>query len=234
MRQSRLAVIKAASGAAFAIPTFSGSHAIFGDATQGYIECYSSGTVSFPEALTVDIFVINGGKNGLKGSYDQGYSGAGGNGGAYTTVKSLAVQGDYTVSVASAQGSSSVSGLVSSPKTPYSTGANSSATPNEANRGKAGTNPFGDSTFVKVGGSGGGGLLVTTSRPFDVPGGVAIDGGGNGGGYNAATYKPTDGEAGAANTGGGGGGGGVYANSAQANYGKGGSGLVIIRWGYAA
>ena len=37
MRQSRLAVIKAASGAALAIPTFSGSHAIFGDATQGYI-----------------------------------------------------------------------------------------------------------------------------------------------------------------------------------------------------
>ena len=218
----------------FTIPTFSGSHAIFGDATQGYIECYSSGTISFPEALTVDIFVINGGKNGLKGSYDQGYSGAGGNGGAYTTVKSLAVEGDYTVSVASAQGSSSVSGLVSAPKTPYSVGANSSSTHNEANSGKAGANPFGDSTFVKVGGSGGGGLYLTTNPALSKSGGTAVDGGGKGGGYDSSTYKPTAGEAGTANTGGGGGGGGVVANNAQANYGNGGSGIVIIRWGFAA
>ena len=254
MRQSRLAVIKAAGGAAFAIPTFSGSHAIFGDATQGYIECYSSGTLTFPKAMTVDIFAVGGGDGGGSGTTTSTYAegGTGGKSGAHKTLTAQELKGDYTVIVGSGASSSSFGTiLTASGNSGISGGSGGRAYKSpgagqvsikKGSNGKTGVYPFEDSTFNRVCGTGGGGGAYASNGGTIGGGTGGAVGGGDGGtaGYTYSTgvITVTAGKEGIANTGGSGGGGGAVITSEhgskKASGGAGGSGIVIIRWGYAA
>lgn len=105
------------SGGGFAIPTFDGSHAVFGDEKQGYIECYSSGTITFLKSEVVDVFILGSGLCGAKGAaegsgtssegYGRSTGGKGGNGAAGKTLLSQAVEkGSYSIMVGGACSSS--------------------------------------------------------------------------------------------------------------------------------
>lgn len=241
-------------GGAFAIPTFSGSHAIFGDATQGYIECYSSGTITFSKPMTVDIFAVGGGDGGGSGTTTSTYAegGEGGKSGAYSTLTAQELRGSYTVVVGSGASSSSFGTLLtargnsgisggSGGRAYNSPGAGQVAIKKGSN-GKTGVYPFEDSTFNRVCGTGGGGGGYASSGSVIAGGTGGAVGGGDGGtaGYTYSTgvITVTAGKEGIANTGGGGGGGGAvftdYHGNQKASGGIGGSGIVIIRWGYAA
>ena len=64
------------------IPSYTGNSQIFGDGQKGYIECYTSGMLSFNTDATVDIFLVGGGGGGgARTSYDSNHGGGGGGGG---------------------------------------------------------------------------------------------------------------------------------------------------------
>lgn len=75
----------------FALPEFTGNHAIFGDETAGRIELYEAGELTLSPG-TYDFFLVGGGSNGnnsLGGSND----GAGGGAGGYTkTIKDVIIE----------------------------------------------------------------------------------------------------------------------------------------------
>lgn len=86
------------------------------------------------------------------------------------------------------------------------------------------TRAFGESSGTLYAGAGGGGIAYRF--------GIKAYGGSGGGGNGSGPSDEGPATAGAANTGGGGGGGG-YDYGTSTNYGKqGGSGIVIVRWGY--
>ena len=223
------------------VPEFTGSHAIFGDGTAGFIEIYSSGTLTFSKKTIVDVYVMGSGLKGVDGSanssgtisYD--YGGAGGKGAKGATYTGIEAMGDYAITIAAACSSTSTANASSAfGNSVRTTGASGGAGANGSN-GKNGSSgvsiPFGDSTNFHSnyggGGGGGGGSKYDSSIAVGstyMPG----SGGSVGGGSGALTSAAG---AGAANTGGGGGGGsGSYGN--QKNGGNGGSGLVIVKWGF--
>lgn len=254
MRQSRIAVINAPAGGSFAIPTFDGSHAIFGDEKQGYIELYSSGTLTLPKKGVVDVFMIGGGQKGgfgggtiQSGTTTIGFpisGGKGGDGGKKLTFFGVEVEaGAYEVAVGSAAGNTTCVGFSTASGTIAAVGAAAPvftlAEAQGSTGGKKGINgnsadfAFGDSNFPRYGGSGGSGLTIRSSVNFAQSSGGTL-GGGNGAGYRSSGATRLEATAGTANTGGGGGGGGYMLNMWQSSPASGGSGIVIIRWGYAA
>lgn len=222
----------------FKIPTYSGSHAVFGDEKRGYIELYSSGVLTFPKKSVVDLCIIGRGKNGSKAS---GGAGAGGAGGTANNQYGIEAIGDYTITIG---GTTSALG--------YSQGTGGGS------KGGSGGSGGDDGTGV-----GGGGGAQGSAVPF---GGdysefnIRYGGGGGGGGWRMSPYWSNHGSggsvgggaggksgwndnktgsAGTANTGGGGGGGAFSAYNLDSGWdysygagGSGGSGRVIIRWGY--
>ena len=253
MRDRRRMLLSQLGGGG-AIPTFDGSHAVFGDATQGYIECYSSGTITFSKALVVDIFAVGGGDGGDSGTTTSTYAkgGTGGKSGAHKTLTAQELKGDYTVIVGSGASSSSFGTiLTASGNSGISGGTGGTAYKNpgagqvaisKGSNGKTGVYPFGDSKFNRVCGTGGGGGAYASNGSTIGGGTGGAVGGGDGGtaGYTYSTgvITVTAGKEGIANTGGGGGGGGAvltdYHGNQKASGGIGGSGIVIVRWGYAA
>lgn len=235
----RRRMLLTALGGSFAIPTFDGSYAIFGDEKQGYIECYSSGTLTFPEKGVVDVFVLG---SGLCGAYGGTYSGGKGGGGAVgVTERELTVKGDYSIVVAASCSSTGAANASTAfeltAKTTLTNGgvgaAWNSETASVTNYGRSGSNgtsyPFGETSgvfFRKLGAGGGGsGSTYAGSYARGAVGGTL--GGGNGDKVSSGNDTATSG---AANTGSGGGGRNYYNNPT----GLGGSGIVIVRWGYAA
>lgn len=242
------------SGGGFAIPTFDGSYAVFGNEKQGYIECYSSGTLTFPKNGTVDVFLLGGGKAGAKASSGGGAGGAGSAGQSAFGVK--VDNGAYPVQIGGSGGTSSALGY-SSASGGGASGGKGATHNSDSAAGSAGTSyPFGETsgTFYKRYGAGGGGggwrATVTTTGTMET---VSDDykrpkSGGTLGGGSGGSYSGGDGTAGTANTGSGGGGGGYryhqYYDEGTGNYvnasgtygygGAGGSGIVIVRWGYGA
>lgn len=121
----RLLLTQLGGAETFTVPTYTGSHAIFGDEKQGYIECYSSGTLTFSGKGVVDAFILGSGQAGQKGinggtsktitgdtssiEYYTGKQSSGGTGGAGAKGKSVyAVEvnkGDYEIIVASSNSS---------------------------------------------------------------------------------------------------------------------------------
>lgn len=103
---------------------------------------------------------------------------------------------------------------------------------------KVTTREFGELTNTLY--AGGGGAGATTYSYTYMPGAVGGTGGGGSGGatqkiQNTGQSNGIKGDNGAAGTGGGGGGTGYYLKSSYDNYlsgGDGGSGVVIVRWGY--
>lgn len=249
-------------GSSLAIPTFSGSHAIFGDAKQGYIECYSSGTINFPKAATIDVFVLGSGLKGGNGTapFDfRASGGAGGKGAVGSTLNAIDVEGEYTITVASACSSTSTANKstafgITANTTTNNGGAggtssisSSGGSSDNAKKGTNGTSyPFGETsgTFYKQLGAGGGGGGTGYYNGQSGSGGNGMNGsGGTLGGGKGGSGSFGGATAGLANTGSGGGGGGAYVSmDSSGNYdtpeknngGNGGSGIVIIRWGYAA
>ena len=238
------------SGAAFALPTFSGSHAIFGDEKQGYIECYGSGELTFPLPGTVDVFILGSGLKGRNGTASTStpvQGGKGGKGAVGQTLTAVAVEGVYTISVAGACTSNATANKsIAFDTTVNSTTDNGGAggyvtSATSVSKGSNGSNgtayPFGEvsGVFYKQLGAGGGG-----GGPCTDMNGYYIAAAGSGGTLGGGAGQPGNGSpaavAGTANTGSGGGGGRscVSTSLGAGSGGNGGSGLVIIRWGYAA
>ena len=220
------------SSAVFAVPTFDGSYSLFGDAKKGYIELYSSGTLTFSTSATVDIFAVGGGKNGDKG-YLYYYSGEGGKAGAnFTLLKHKLSSGEYTITIASATGNTSFGDIQTTSATGVGTpgamvGTEGSFPTKNGLPGSDGYYPFDDSTFSRVQGTGGsGGIQAGTGGA----GGAGGGGAGGAGGAGGMSGTSQNGKAGTANTGGGGGGAGKTSGG-RGTGGSGGSGLIIVRWG---
>ena len=225
-------------GNSLIVPKFTGSHAIFGDGTAGFIEIYSSGTLTFSKKTIVDVYVMGSGLKGVDGSatssgtisYD--YGGSGGKGAKGATYTGIEAIGDYDITVAATCSSTSTANSSSAfGNSVRTTGASGGAGANGSN-GKNGSSgvsiPFGDSanfhTNYGGGGGGGGGSKYDSSIAVGstyMPGSGGSVGGGSGALISAAG-------AGAANTGGGGGGG----SGTRQNGANGGSGLVIVKWGF--
>ena len=240
MRGSRRAIINSIFGGAFVVPSFTGSYSLFGDAKKGYIELYSSGTLTFDGNSTVDVFILGSGLKGNNGTQVTGYpssivtekggdGGAGGKGETYTGIK---VSGSYDITIAAACSSTSTANASSAFGNSVNTKGASGGYGSDrsiAMNGSTGVSiPFGDSvnfpsTYGGGGGGGGGSYTNGSTTTNYQPGSGGSIGGGKGALVSAAV-------AGTANTGGGGGGGkGAGARRIGAN---GGSGLVIVRWGY--
>lgn len=235
MRHSRRFVLL--SGAGYAVPSFDGSHSIFGDAKKGYIEIYSSGTLTFSKKTIVDVFVMGSGLKGVDGRWTSSgtiyyeYGGAGGKGAKGATYTGIEAMGDYAITIAAACSSTSTANASSAfGNSVRTTGASGGAGANRAN-GKNGSSgvsiPFGDSNNFPFnyggGGGGGGGSEYDSSTAVGssyMPGSGGSVGGGGGAFTSAAG-------AGQTNTGGGGGGGSGTSKEGA----NGGSGLVIVRWG---
>ena len=238
MRGSRRAIINSIFGGAFVVPSFTGSHSLFGDAKKGYIELYSSGTLTFDGDSTIDVFILGSGLKGRNGEEISGISttiekgGDGGAGGKGETDTGIRVSGSYDITVAA--GCSSIytanasSAFGNSVNTKGASGGYGADRSNAVNGSTGVSIPFGDSvnfpsTYGGGGGGGGGSYTDGSTTTNYQPGSGGIIGGGKGAFTSAAV-------AGTANTGGGGGGGkGAGARRSGAN---GGSGLVIVRWGY--
>lgn len=109
-------------------PTFTGSHSVFGNKTQGRIEMYESGTLTLAKG-DYDVFVVGGGAAGLMGhmysaTYD--HIGAGGPSGR-TDSGSVTVASTKTYNVNIGAGGSGLSGYASRNRQQRSTGGSSSA-----------------------------------------------------------------------------------------------------------
>lgn len=241
MRGSRRAIINSIFGGLFVVPSFSGSYSLFGDAKKGYIEIYSSGTLTFSKKKIVDVFVVGSGLKGADGSETSSgtisyeYGGAGGKGAKGATYTGIEAMGDYAITIAAtcsststANASSAFGNSVRTTGASGGEGANASYGTNGKNGSSGVSIPFGDSanfpTNYGGGGGGGGGSKYDSSIAVGssyMPG----SGGSVGGGEGALVSEAG---AGQTNTGGGGGGG----HGTRLKGANGGSGLVIVRWGY--
>jgi len=272
----RLGLYAGAEGGGITLPTYTGSYAIFGDAVQGYIELYSSGTLSLAKA-NYQVFALGGGGGGSS-PYDDGEGNiipGGGGGGGYTTTAALNLAADtsYTVMIGAGGakdangGATSISNITAEGgyKGTYNNGGTNGSWGGSGG-GEAGTTVkayrtggtggsdgswgYGNNHDIKSSGNYFHGQGTTTRAFGEVSGTLYAGGGGGGGAYaSGAGNRSSGGEGGGGqggnganssyakglqadnNTGGGGGGGG------GSNYGEGapgGSGRVIVRWGYAA
>ena len=231
MRQSRTAVIITPTRESFAIPAFDGSHAVFGDAEKGYIECYSSGTITFSKPTIVDVFILGSGLRGAKGvaegtgttSDGMGRStgGKGGNGATGKTILAHTVeQGSYSITVGGACSSTSAANASTAFGQSANTVANnggrggyayavwgsgddSNNTSTSGTKGSNGTAyPFAEST------------LNGAVDPNSVWNKKQLGAGGGGGGGRASGWKYAGGYAGGTY---GGGNGGKYSGGVQSD-----------------
>lgn len=234
---ARKLLMASIGGGAFVIPSFTGSYSLFGDEQKGYIELYTSGTLTFDGDSIIDVFLLGGGNSGssgVKGNASvRGYGGQGGSGSSGQNYYKIRVSGNYDIAIGSGGGNTSAFEHTQN----AGGGANGGAGGTQGGSSTAGSTgiaiPFdGDSlefTTTFGGGGGGGGYRgIGTSNEYGGTGGII--GGGKGGDANETV--PWSGKAGKANTGGGGGGGGAAAGYQDKSGGAGGSGLVIVRWGY--
>ena len=234
---ARKLLMASIGGGAFVIPSFTGSYSLFGDEQKGYIELYTSGTLTFDGNSTVDVFILGSGLHGGDGYQASGTSttiekggdgGAGGKGETYTGIK---VSGSYDITIAAACSSTlkanASSAFGNSVNTKGASGGYGADRSNAVNGSTGVSIPFGDgvnfpSTYGGGGGGGGGSYTDGYTTNYQ-PGSGGIIGGGKGAFTSAAV-------AGTANTGGGGGGG--RGSDRRRHSANGGSGLVIVRWGY--
>ncbi|EPR07651.1 glycine-rich domain-containing protein [Ruminiclostridium papyrosolvens] len=245
-------------------------------ATKGYIECYSSGTLSFSDRLpqTVDVFLVGGGGGGS--SSGNSYVGGGGGAGGYTkTFYKVKPSTPVTITVGAGGTAGSTGGSSTYTWLTSASGGGGATSSNGANGGSAGGGGMilssstwsaggvagsnggnGTPAYYIKGSSGAGSNGTGQGTPTtDFWGRIHAGGGAGGAGGNTSTGVGTSGDPGtssftagsgsAGQTGsvgvmgcgggnggggyGGGGGGGGYGSSTR---GTGGSGIVIIRWGY--
>ncbi len=235
MLELRRRAIIASAGGSFVLPTYTGSYTLHGDETQGYIELLTDGTLTLAP-WAYDLCLVGGGNNGgaglIRGYNAYGnkyYYGAGGNGGAGGRVLNLALRklgGDIACTVSGAGGNSVLGDWSSASGQNAGAGGSGATRDSASTQGGSGVNAFADANFPIVAGGGGGAGLGNSLAS------VGMNGGGNGG-------KERTGYNGTANTGGGGGGGGCETGNSVISSditvysgGAGGSGIILVRWGY--
>lgn len=245
-------------GGAYIIPLYSGVSSLRIDsATKGQIVCSSSGNIVWHKGkrpALVDVFVLGGGGAG-GGTYAYNASGGSGGGGGYYT-KALGIPTTESISIITGGGGASdggvggqssalgisangggggVSSMSVQDRRPGGTGsanggysgATGEATGGPGENGVA--TDFDGYTHAAGGGGGagynntGGGAGGSTTNPYN-------RGRGNNAGVNGYTDTELGGKGGSGF--GGGGGGAAAINGNQTKGGNGGSGVVIIRWGY--
>jgi len=238
MRMSRRAVLYGIGGGVDY--SYTGTYDSYGDTSHGYLVLKTSGTLSIKG--TVDLCLVGGGGKGAQGSKSgYGSGGAGGAGGYVQNHVTQELNGDYAVTIGAGSTSTAAGGVTSVSGSYTANGGTSAQTSSSvtgrgtsgnggtkgaySTSGEDGIFPWNDATnfsAFRVSGCGGGAIRNT----IGTPGSGGAGGGGNGGGSGQA------GTAGSANTGGGGGGGnGGDAVSSKVG-GNGGSGVVLVRWGY--
>lgn len=240
--------VASAKPVVFIVPIFTGQHAIFGDETQGRIECYSSGELTL-DSREYDVFLVGGGGAA-------GYTGGAGGGGGYTkTVLKREMEGiTYSVIVGSGgtklSGGGGNAGGASSVDNISATGGMNSSNSTPSAKGGDGGSGGGGGHYETTGPGGNGGSNGSngtgyygigqgvTTRDFGETTGALRSGGGGGAQRKSKDDGPfpmgRGGEGGGGdstknstpNTGGGGG------TSSVSSNGYGASGIIIIRWGY--
>lgn len=205
---------------AFEMPVYTGACTKYGNESKGRIEITGSGTITLSEGV-YDVMILDGGREGyyVAGTYDStgrcmsvcnycpvtNYDISSGRGGNMVSLYGRKLSGSYSVTVAASMGSSFFGSLSTSSGTPAYSGKGSGS--NGSGGSGTTTKPFGgDSTEF--------------STPLSAGGSDAS--GTAGGHYGGGAYNSV----GIANTGGGGG------RPSAEGYKAGGSGKVIIRWGY--
>ena len=210
--------------------TFSGSSVFTGSADGDWsLVLKSNGNLNITSMPTnVDIFAVGGGGNGgLSSTFSDGgvifgLGGGGGGGGYRTTLTNVKLnETSYTVNIAPATGSSSITGIITA-----SGGTNGG----ELDAGTGGASGGrGGNSASNAGGAGGDGGYAFNDANFNPGGGFPAGyrfgaGGGGAGGYDSR-YGFAGGGAGGTN----GGGAGAYAGggeNAVANSGSGGGGCA--------
>lgn len=244
----------------FSLPIYSGSHTITEvvKGKKGYITLKSSGTLFIPFTMPVDVFAVGGGARGGDSNLAN-YPGNGGGSGycenryALTDIQ----RKNVVVLIGGSGGNTSIHDIIAA----TGSGANGGSAggwytkPGASNGGSLQSNSggigsgkttyaFGSSEFpLFAGGGGGGGGNPSGMGGIEISNAGALGGAGGGGNGGTGAHPWTcvggsNGLAGRANTGSGGGGGGASGEKnnhypwTQNFGGAGGSGVVIIRWGY--
>jgi len=240
-------------------PTYTGAHAIFGTDKQGYIEIYSSGTLTAQANMSVEAFLVGGGGGGGTGSANSSTIGSGGGGGGYVkalTGLALTKGSTYAMTIGAggtadinggntaAFGNTAIGGLKGEAYAGSGVGGNGGSGGGGAgidspftNGGTGGSNGANGGKGHANGGVGAGISTIFNGKTYAGGGGgggarFAQGGAGSNGGGNGGYFGGVGSHSGVnalANTGSGGGGGNSYHAGAG---GSGGSGIVIIRWGY--
>lgn len=207
---------------AFTLPTFTGNSTLYGNESKGRLEITGSGTLTAQKGF-YDVFIQDGGEKGTGQTVTGGgwggcnnpsgditvVPGAGGRGGYQVSLYNQELSGTYSAIIGGSASASSLSGNVvlntSSGTKSYSGGGSGT---NGSLGSKTTTKPFGgDSSEFNTPLSAGGSSASGTA----------------GGHYGGGAFNGN----GIANTGGGGG----ASSTANATT-NGGSGKIIIRWGY--
>lgn len=176
----------------FALPEFTGNHAIFGDEVSGRIEIYESGDLTLYPG-TYDLFLVGGGGSGIFGGYDSPeqsawHTGLGGGGSGYTETF-IGEKVDRVINVECVVGAGGAvnttannqANLGSSTYLRFSTGSMKEA----EGGGNYNSSPYVQSENGQNGGSGGG-----AGQGDGSTGGVGGSDGSNGGN---SPYGPTGG-----------------------------------------
>jgi len=233
--------ISGKGGSAFAIPTYTGSFATFGDESTGWMELYSSGTLTFSSSCTVDVFLLGSGLRGATGTasgsgstytgWGDATGGKGGSGAVGTTLSAVNIApGSYDIVIGAACSSTTRANASSA------FGASASSVKTNGGRGGYGTANWTDYNLNSSSSTAGTAGTNGSSVPFGVTSGdlyrlLGAGGGGGGGRAGGWAYKggyaggtlggghggqygmgeQTGCTPGTANTGSGGGGGGAAA-----------------------
>ena len=225
---------------AAALPSFSGRSNVYGTAEQGWIELLGSGTLTCPNApnmASCDLYLLENGEAGKNAA--SGVTGDGGNGGDWMEQYAVDLRGQtLTVAIGSVT-------TLGQQHTTSGAANGASGSTDTGTRGGAGRVPFtGHGTLAqgqaryRLGAGGGKGASGSVYLSEDAKGSAGgVYGGGYGGSVtkNGSHASASNGTRGIANTGGGGGGGAMVYDGASTDYtagGAGGTGIVIVRWGY--
>ena len=199
---------------AAALPTFDGSCNFYGDATKGWVELLEDGMLTFPNAANLascDVYLLENGEVG----HNATYSGSGGKGGDHAEMYRLDLRGmEVEVQIGEVTKFALSDGTLYDTADAANGGAGGTTT---THAGADGYAPFGGTLEA---------IDALGSKKLGAGGGYLGYAGGQYGGGAGGTGFNGDGEAGLANTGGGGGGSGF------GKPGAGGTGIVIVRWGY--
>lgn len=208
--------------------TYSGDYVIRDD---GVVELLTSGTIVFLEPKVIDVFMVGGGGMGgycAKTDGSSYHSANGGGGGGYTrTIKRIAAQGSYQITVGEGSTTPSTDGGTSAWGTIF-------VVPGGKSARNTATAPTSSGGAGWAGGSGSGGGVISNSD-YGAGGSDGSDGeqgiygvavsGGVGQGFTTREFGEATGKLYA----GGGGGGSVGSYRKDMTGGSGGSGIVCFR-----